>query len=186
MVQAWHLVQPLLRCTYCNRPQATANNGRCKNFVFCSILNHVTAARHVTVRRTAIFLFQKTRRPCCREEPTQDVGFCKALVQKALRLILGHALNSKNTKTIGKHREVVDEPLYKVYHVAAWCHGTTLTKVHEIRGISFDWPVLNVAIFRCGPTKSMRDICCGNILLPRKVGKIGQSSLYVSRFVINR
>jgi len=45
------------------------------------------------------------------------------------------------------------------------------TKVHEI--IRFDWPDPNIAkLFRRAPTKSVRDIRCGKILLP---GKIGQS-----------
>jgi len=41
--------------------------------------------------------------------------------------------------------EVVEKPLYKctaegLMHVAAWYHGTHLTKVHEIREISVGWP----------------------------------------------
>jgi len=34
------------------------------------------------------------------------------------------------------------------------------TKVHEIRGISVDWPDPNIAKFRRAPTKSARDIRC--------------------------
>jgi len=38
-------------------------------------------------------------------------------------------VNRKNTKTFGKHGEVVKKPLYKciregLTHVAAWYHGT--------------------------------------------------------------
>jgi len=42
----------------------------------------------------------------------------------------GNAVNRKNTKSdIGKHREVVEKPLYKciserLMHVVAWYHGT--------------------------------------------------------------
>jgi len=41
----------------------------------------------------------------------------------------GNEVNIKNIKTIGKHGEVVEKPLYKciserLMHVAAWYHGT--------------------------------------------------------------
>jgi len=72
-------------------------------------------------------------RPCCRREPVRDVAIARQL-----------EIRRKNTKTIGKHGEVVEKPLYKctneaLMHVAAWCHRPR-TKVHEIREISFDWP----------------------------------------------
>jgi len=50
-------------------------------------------------------------------------------------------VNRKNTKTIGKHGQVVEKQLYKcisevLMHVAAWYHGTPglglkLTKLSE-------------------------------------------------------
>jgi len=57
----------------------------------------------------------------------------------------GNSVNRNNIKTVGKHGEVVNKPLYKciseeLMHVAARYGGNPLTKVHEIRGISFDWP----------------------------------------------
>jgi len=84
------------------------------------------------------------------------------------------------------HREVVEKPIYKrisegLMHVAAWGLGLSRdprTKVHEITGIRFDWPYPNTAKFRRAPTKSVRDIRSGKILLP---GKIGQSSPLVTR-----
>jgi len=62
---------------------------------------------------------------------------CRALVQKAGTYSSSNAVNRKNTRTIGKHREVVDKPLYKciiegLMHVTALYHGTR-TKVHEIQ-----------------------------------------------------
>ena len=41
----------------------------------------------------------------------------------------------------------------------------------------------NAAKVRCAPTKGVRDIRCGKLLLP---GKVGQSSPQATRFVINR
>jgi len=58
-------------------------------------------------------------------------------------------------------------------HVAAWGLGLSRdpqAKVHEI--IRFDWPDPNITKFRRALTKGVRDIRCGKILLP---GKIGQS-----------
>jgi len=50
-------------------------------------------------------------------------------------------------------------------------HGTTgpcwRTKVHDIRGMSFDWPNPHL---RLAQTKSVGDKRCGKILLPKKVG----------------
>jgi len=48
---------------------------------------------------------------------------------ESLYLILGQAVNRKNTKTVDKHGEVVEKPLYKyvseeLMHFAAWCDGT--------------------------------------------------------------
>ena len=57
------------------------------------------------------------------------------------------------------------------------------TKVHEITGIRFEWPDPNTVKFRRAPTKSVRDIRCGKILLP---GKIGQSLPQVTRFVTDQ
>ena len=51
----------------------------------------------------------------------------------------------------------------------------TPTKVHEIRGLTFNWPDPENCKFHRAPTKSVRDIRCGNILFP---GKVSQSSLY--------
>ena len=53
---------------------------------------------------------------------------CGTLVQKACTSS-GIAVNRKNTKTIGRHEEIVEKPLYKcisegLMHVAAWYDGT--------------------------------------------------------------
>ena len=46
------------------------------------------------------------------------------------------------------------------------------TEVHEIRGISFDWPAGPNAVTFCrAPTRSVRDIRCRKPVLPRKVGQ---------------
>jgi len=64
-----------------------------------------------------------TRRPCCRRvrrKPPRNAG---NLYRK---FAPGNAMNRKSTKTIGKHGEVVEKPLYKcegLMHVAAWCTG---------------------------------------------------------------
>ena len=71
-------------------------------------------------RTTAEFMYRscRTRMPCCRREPPRVHGTFTE------NLHLGNGVNRKNNKTIGKHREVVEKPLYKcisegLTHVAA-------------------------------------------------------------------
>jgi len=61
------------------------------------------------------------------------------------QLLLRSCTNGR--PTIRNHREVVEKPLYKctsegMRHVAVWYHGIPgpISKVHEIQGMSFDWP----------------------------------------------
>jgi len=86
-------------------------------------------------------------------------------------------VNRKNTKTIGKHRKVVEKTTlaYKCIsegrmRVAAWYHGTP-DQSSRNSGNKFRLPdPYNVAKFRRAPTKSVRDIRCEKwkILLPGK------------------
>jgi len=53
----------------------------------------------------------------------------KTCTQRHNKISSGNAVNRKNTKTIGKHGEVVENPLYKriierLMHVAAWYYRT--------------------------------------------------------------
>jgi len=67
--------------------------------------------------------------------------------------------------------------------VKGWCmspHGIT-GPLGQIPGTSFEWPVPNVAKFRCTLTKSVRDIRCG-----KNYGCCRKSSHYVTRFISNR
>ena len=56
-------------------------------------------------------------------------GTCRPTESLHLVHSSGNAVNRKNIKTIGKHKEVVEKPLYKrisegLMHVAEWHHGT--------------------------------------------------------------
>ena len=102
---------------------------------------------------------------------------CRALVQiESLHLSSDNALNTRNTKTIDKRREVVEKLLQKctskglIDVCRLMISRNPRTKVNEIRRINFDWPDPK---FRRAPTKSVRDVRCEQTLLP---GKIGQSS----------
>ena len=72
------------------------------------------------------------------------ISLCGAFVQNADTQSLGNAVNRNNTRTIGKHGEIVEKPLYKcisegLMHVAAWYHGTAgsiFTKFGEMRPIT--------------------------------------------------
>jgi len=82
-----------------------------------------------------------TRRPCCRRELPRDAGH---LYRKLAPNTRGNAVNRNESKTIRKHRELVEKPLYKcisegLMHVSA-CIAVPQTKMHEIRGITFDCP----------------------------------------------
>jgi len=94
----------------------------------------------------------------------------------------GNAVNRKNTKTVEKHGQLSKNHFTSVL-VKDWFmspHGITVPpriNVHEIRGISFDWPAPITLQFlsRCDKkwaTKSVRDIHCGKNVAP---GKAGQS-----------
>jgi len=90
-------------------------------------------------------------------------------------------VNTKNTKTIGKHGEVVEKTLYKctsegMMHVAAWYHGTPGPKFTNVWNKFRLVRPLTLPIF-VALTKSVRGIRCRKILLP---GKVGQSSPYRS------
>ena len=102
---------------------------------------------------------------------------CRALVQKACTQSSGNVENRKNTKAIDKHKKIVENPLYKctsegLIYVAAWYHGTPGPKFTKFgEQVSFG-QIPKVAKFRRAPTKSVRDIHCGKMLLPEKQAKV--------------
>ena len=88
-------------------------------------------------------------------------------------IVRGNAVNRKNIKTIGKHREVVEKALYKctsegLINVATWYHGNPgpkFTKIWEQVSIG---QTLSIVKFCCTVTNSVPDICCRQIVDPLK------------------
>ena len=75
-----------------------------------------------------------------------------------------------------KHQEVFERSLYKcisggLMHVAAWYHGTPGPKFTKFAEWVSIGQTPNATKYRRAPTKSMRGIRCGKILLPGKVGQ---------------
>jgi len=76
-------------------------------------------------------------------------------------------------KLLANMGKLSKKPLYKciserLMHVTTWYHwtpGPKFTKVGEEVSIG---QITNMAKFHCVPTKSVLDIPCGKILLPKK------------------